>query len=900
MMRSLYAGVSGLRNHQTRMDVIGNNIANVNTTGFKKSRVVFKDMLYQNIRGASSSDGSRGGTNPMGVGLGMALASIDQIHTGAPTSSTAKLTDLAIDGNGYFVVNDGNTRYYTRAGAFDFDEQGNLNSSANGYKVQGWLANPQTWELNTNGDPVSIDISGYKSLNARATTQMQFTGNLDSGINFTPSQNEWQSLAFSNIPYGGAAGGQFRITFDGQTTGDITVGANPNNTALNIQKALEGLPKIGAGNVAVSWDAVRQRYDIKFQGVLEARNHPEITFSAFNGVGVGVTETTPGDSAISEVQTLDLGGATGGTYTLTYEGIDTPAIPYDAPATGAGSIQEALETIPALTGNVAVADNGDGTFSITFSDSLGDTDLIGITSNLIGGTDATVTESNPGVDAISEVQTLDLGGATEGIFTLTFNTDTTGPISVNADAAITASNIQTALESLPSIGNGNVSVAANEDGTFSVTFTGTLVGIDTQLLQINPSFTGGAAVITTIIEGQESTAITPQNEIQTLDLTTSSAGTFTLSYEGFTTASIDYNATLAEIQAALDTIPALKGNVTVTQVTAPVAGDPTATPPVLPLGGSYKLEFNTALAGTDVEQLVINNAGTCKGSVLTTTQGQAVGYPQDAVSGSKDVYDSQGNRLTVYYRFFKYEITPGSDPGVTPVVEPVTRWACDISTDPLFEKQGGYNSNTDFSAMDIANQSTISGTGDKVFRVYNIQFDDNGNIIDPNIASFTYNINRQVPAPGSGTANISCTIDLAGLTQRAGESSAWASSQDGYAQGSLTSYSVGIDGTIVGIYDNGEKRDLARVAIASFENPAGLQQVGGTLFTESNNSGGAHIGSPGSRGLGKIIPSSLEMSNVDLSEEFTDMIITQRGFQANSRIITTSDEMLQELVNLKR
>jgi flagellar hook protein FlgE len=94
--------------------------------------------------------------------------------------------------------------------------------------------------------------------------------------------------------------------------------------------------------------------------------------------------------------------------------------------------------------------------------------------------------------------------------------------------------------------------------------------------------------------------------------------------------------------------------------------------------------------------------------------------------------------------------------------------------------------------------------------------------------------------------------------------------------------------------------DLARLAIANFQNPGGLIQAGGSLFQVSNNSGDPLVGAPGDEGMGAIIPSSLEMSNVDLSEEFTDMIVTQRGFQANSRIITTSDEMLQELVNLKR
>lgn len=466
MMRSMYASVSGLRNHQTRMDVIGNNIANVNTAGFKKSRVVFKDMLYQNVRGASNPTGSRGGTNPMGVGLGMALSSIDQIHTGAPATSTSKLTDMAIDGNGYFVVNDGNNRYYTRAGAFDFDIQGNL-TNADGLRVQGWLANRDTWELNTSGDPTNISIGDYKSIEARATTEVKFSQNLDSGV-----------------------------------------------------------------EIAQIEDITKEDYD----------NYPD---------------------------------------------------------------------------------------------------------------------------------------------------------------------------------------------------------------------------------------------------------------------------------------------------------------------------------------------------------------PKDIVPGSRDVYDSLGNKVTVHYRLFKYQIQ-----AATPTTPAVTRWACDFSTDPLFENQEDYDANS-FKAVNLTTGDE-TGDGDKVIRIYNIEFDELGNITDPDNAKFTYTIDRQVPDPGHGSADIECTINFAELTQRAGKSTAWISHQNGYAQGSLTSYSVGSDGTITGVYDNEERRDLARVAIANFENPSGLQQMGGTLFAVSGNSGDADIGAPMTGGRGKIIPSSLEMSNVDLSEEFTDMIVTQRGFQANSRIITTSDEMLQELVNLKR
>ena len=124
--------------------------------------------------------------------------------------------------------------------------------------------------------------------------------------------------------------------------------------------------------------------------------------------------------------------------------------------------------------------------------------------------------------------------------------------------------------------------------------------------------------------------------------------------------------------------------------------------------------------------------------------------------------------------------------------------------------------------------------------------------------------------------------------------------QNGFEPGSLQGISVDTTGTIVGTFSNGQNLALAQVAIATFANPGGLSKVGNTLFKDSKNSGDPQPGTPGTAGRGVIKPETLEMSNVDLSQEFVDMIITQRGFQANSRIITTSDEMLQELVNLKR
>ena len=124
--------------------------------------------------------------------------------------------------------------------------------------------------------------------------------------------------------------------------------------------------------------------------------------------------------------------------------------------------------------------------------------------------------------------------------------------------------------------------------------------------------------------------------------------------------------------------------------------------------------------------------------------------------------------------------------------------------------------------------------------------------------------------------------------------------QDGYTAGELESLSIDGDGSVIGVYSNGRQEHNATIAIATFINPSGLEKAGDSMFQTTWNSGTASIGAAGTGERGKISSGSLEMSNVDLSQEFTEMIVAQRGFQANSRIITTSDELLQELVNLKR
>ncbi|MCQ2613996.1 MAG: flagellar hook protein FlgE [Treponemataceae bacterium] len=181
MMRSLYAGVSGMQNHQTRMDVIGNNVSNVNTTGFKRGRVNFQDMISQQTAGAASPTDELGGVNPKEVGLGVSVASIDTVFTQGNLQSTGITTDIAIQGNGFFVMKSGEESFYTRAGTFGVDENGTLVNPANGMRVQGWMAQELNGEMviNTAGTAEDLTIPVGQKDPARATTNVDFACNLN-------------------------------------------------------------------------------------------------------------------------------------------------------------------------------------------------------------------------------------------------------------------------------------------------------------------------------------------------------------------------------------------------------------------------------------------------------------------------------------------------------------------------------------------------------------------------------------------------------------------------------------------------------------------------------------------------------------------------------------------------
>jgi flagellar hook protein FlgE len=256
MLRSLFSGISGLRSHQTMLDVTGNNIANVNTTGFKSSQVQFQDTLSQVLSNAGGAQNGQGGTNPAQVGLGVRVAGITTNFTQGASQLTGRSTDMMIQGDGFFVVRKGNETYYTRDGSFDFDATGQMVLPGDGALVQGWAATNGV--IDTNGPLTDLKVPAGTLMAAQATGGATFQGNLDSsaapGTTITRSLTVYDATGEAstlNLTFtkGAAANAPWtlagtRVAADGTTTATTTY--NPTPAAPAVAGEVDFDPATGA------------------------------------------------------------------------------------------------------------------------------------------------------------------------------------------------------------------------------------------------------------------------------------------------------------------------------------------------------------------------------------------------------------------------------------------------------------------------------------------------------------------------------------------------------------------------------------------------------------------------------------------------------------------------------
>jgi flagellar hook protein FlgE len=312
MLRSMFSAISGLKAHQTKMDVVGNNIANVNTVGYKSSTTVFEDTLSQLLRNGSAPNGDTAGTNPAQVGLGVKVAGISTNFSQGSTQNTGRSTDFMISGDGFFITKQGNENLYTRAGSFDFDGAGNL-VTPDGAILQGWMTDPLTGKINANGPVGNLSIPYGQVVEPVETTAGSAAGNLSANAAPTDAPVQTQMTMYDSL------GNKHQVSYVFQNTGanawSVDVLDENGNTLLPTTTA--GTPPVTTTNkIALTFSATTGDMTAPTGGRFAF--DPTTTFGSWAGpVDVDltaitqfggkstVTATTPGDGAGSALGTLE-------------------------------------------------------------------------------------------------------------------------------------------------------------------------------------------------------------------------------------------------------------------------------------------------------------------------------------------------------------------------------------------------------------------------------------------------------------------------------------------------------------------------------------------------------------------------------------------------------------------
>ncbi|MBQ9377272.1 MAG: flagellar hook protein FlgE [Schwartzia sp.] len=310
MMRSLFSGVSGLKNHQTRMDVIGNNISNVNTTGFKSSRATFSDLFSQTLTGASAPQGNTGGTNAKQIGLGSSVSSVDLLFTNGSVNSTGVNTDLALSSeNALFILDNGGGKVYTRNGDFQFDADGNYVQAGNGYYVQGWMANDGA--IDTGASVTKITIPSGKSMPPAASTRAAYTNNLNAEV---PTITKVMQGGTDKTASGATASATEPVTItlsDGSTM-QMTSGFYQEKRSLPIVTTLSVYDSLGSVHDVSVYFTLTSAADDKWEVALSNAKGYEQTINEPDG-----STTTVSIGAVKELKFQSTGAYDSGDGTLT-------------------------------------------------------------------------------------------------------------------------------------------------------------------------------------------------------------------------------------------------------------------------------------------------------------------------------------------------------------------------------------------------------------------------------------------------------------------------------------------------------------------------------------------------------------------------------------------------------
>lgn len=843
-MRSLWSGVSGLQAHQVAMDVEGNNISNVNTTGFKYSRADFGTMFSQTVKIATAPTDGRGGSNPLQIGLGVSVSSTTRIHSQGSVQTTDKNTDVAIDGDGFFMVSDdgGLTNYLTRSGDFKLDAYGNFVNNA-GFVVQGWNINWDDQTIDSSRTPQNIFIDPGMHIPAAKSTEVAIKANLNSGLNIgTSSRNlyaldsvhGWNTKTQRAEDENDTGTTQFyttsknavEVTEKGVDAGSLF---NANGQGLNLREG-QGIwvsyadakftTATAGANGVFNENSQTTQQNVIFWGNKDNAVNLDITL---NGVNIQNANIRSLDEAIAYINTFTA-------PTDTRDGTGVKAV---KKADGSG-----IEF---------VNDNADGT-----TDNMKNIDLVVKQTNTAGerfrvtwnqqnqnftaatvkanGNSAWITGGTPGLTE-ERVQIIT---AHKYVYS---STPVNIPPMYNPDGG-------------PGYNPANQNNPGTAENNYFQAVQGGLLNTDSrtfrttedlrELLQRDARYgvdydgSGGFEIdgsdinegVKVVVTENGNFAISNPNEIPQRPgfVMPGAPGT----QDNRTTHNMSFNITAySNKQGTVSTNDAF------TKIFKAFDG-------VLTVGGQIK----------ESEQLKLS-----------------------AFSAGLEIYDSLGSKHTLEVQFVKQSTT----------------------------QDGGNEWQMIIRVPEPAEINT-TGEGPTNIIVGTARFNNDGSLANYTPRTINFSPNNGAAPNQQIKLSFGTSGSNDGLVSSNSASTLTGQATDGYTSGNLKPDAIRVDdkGNILGEFTNGKTFAVAKIAMASVANNSGLEEIGGNLFKVTANSGNIVVGEAGTGGRGEMKTSALEMSNVDLSRSLTELIIIQRGYQANSKTISTSDQMLQTLIQLKQ
>lgn len=844
-MRSLWSGVSGLQAHQVAMDVEGNNISNVNTTGFKYSRADFGTMFSQTVKIATAPTDGRGGSNPLQIGLGVSVSSTTRIHSQGSVQTTDKNTDVAINGDGFFMVSDdgGLTNYLTRSGDFKLDAYGNFVNNA-GFVVQGWNINWDDQTIDSSRTPQNIFIDPGMHIPAAQSTEVAIKANLNSGLNIgTSSRNlyaldsvhGWNTKTQRAEDENDTGTTQFyttsknavEVTEKGVDAGSLF---NANGQGLNLRE--------GQG-IWVSYADAKFTTDKPANvNVFDPNNHTNQNGSIFwgdkdnavilditlNGVNIQNANIRSLDEAIAYINTFtaptDTRDGTGVKAVKKADGSGIEFVNDNADGTTDNMKNINLTVNQANTAgerHTITWNAGNNNFTATSAKNNANSVWIPTAANVNGNAESIqiitahkyVYSSNP-VD-IGPMYNPDGGPAFQP--NANPNTRPTDPASANYWDAIQGSlknateRTFRTTEDLRELLQRDARYGVDYDGDGSKTYDADDIN---QAVKVVVTENGNFA----ISNANETSTIPANAGAGNTQVTTPKNMSFNITAYSNKQGTVSTNDAFTKIFKAFDG--------------------------VLTVGGQIK----------ESEQLKLS-----------------------AFSAGLEIYDSLGSKHTLEVQFVKQSTT----------------------------QDGGNEWQMIIRVPEPAEINT-TGEGPTNIIVGTARFNNDGSLANYTPKTINFSPNNGAAPNQQIKLSFGTSGSNDGLVSSNSASTLTGQATDGYTSGNLKPDAIRVDdkGNILGEFTNGKTFAVAKIAMASVANNSGLEEIGGNLFKVTANSGNIVVGEAGTGGRGEMKTSALEMSNVDLSRSLTELIIIQRGYQANSKTISTSDQMLQTLIQLKQ